>query len=85
MPKITINTTKSEQDILEALADIRDESVEDLFRPWLRDLLTTAVGIAPDDTPEDRAYTLAKIQRKATKAKAERVLPAPAPEGILEP
>jgi hypothetical protein len=39
MPKITINTTKSEQDILEALADIRDESV----------------------------------------------LPAPAPEGILEP
>jgi hypothetical protein len=77
MPKVTIDITKPEQDILDALADIRGETIPALFAPWLRDLLTTAVGIAPDDTPDDRAYTLAKLQRKAAKAKAERALPAP--------
>jgi hypothetical protein len=85
MPKITIDITKPEQDILDALADIRGETIPALFAPWLRDLLTTAVGIAPDDTPDDRAYTLAKLQRKAAKAKAERALPTPAPESILNP
>jgi hypothetical protein len=85
MAKATIDITKGEEDILQALADIRGETIPALFAPWLRDLLTTAVGIAPDDTPEDRAYTLAKLQRKAAKAIAERAAqPAPS-EGILEP
>jgi len=77
MAKVNIDITKGEEDILQALADIRGETIPALFAPWLRELLTNAVGIAPDDTPEDRAYTLAKLQRKAAKAKAERALPAP--------
>jgi hypothetical protein len=85
MPKVTIDITKPEQDILGALADIRGESVEDLFRPWLRELVTNAVGIAPDDTDEERAATLAKLRRKAAKAKAERALATAPAEGILNP
>jgi hypothetical protein len=84
MPNVKIDITKGEEDILQALADIRGETIPALFAPWLRDLLTTAVGIAPDDTPEDRAYTLAKLQRKAAKAVAERALASTPVEGILE-
>ena len=78
MPKITIDITARRKRILEAMAEGRGITLDQLMEPYLRDLEENAAGIRADlpDTVKDAIAD--DVAAKAAAKKAARNASAPA-------
>lgn len=78
MPKITLDITARRKRILEALAEDRDCTLDQLMEPYLRDMEENAAGIRADlpDTVKDAIAD--DVVAKAAAKKAARTAPTPA-------
>lgn len=79
MPKITIDITARRKRILEALAEDRDCTVDQLFEPYLRDLVENAAGIRADLPGTVQDAIADDVVAKAAAKKAARTAPTATP------
>ena len=71
MQKIEIS--KIDNRILGAMADEQNTTPEELLAKILADIRVNRAGIRHDDTPEEEEARVAKLERRAAKAKAGRL------------
>jgi len=72
MPQIKIEVTARRKRIFEALCLKNDCNMEALFEGKMIDLEVNAAGLDLNDTPEDQEDAVARLERKAARAQAER-------------
>lgn len=78
MPKITLDITARRKRIIEALAEDRNCTVDQLLEPYLRDLEENAAGIRADLPDAVKDAITEDVVAKAAAKKAARISPTPA-------